>query len=167
MSPLYVPHLFTKPAELRALGAVPLEVKRSVLPCLIWTQIKTPYSDPLAPREVDVHIEKTLNLLPGKWDRPSLFWEGQPIFFDMGSFDKRLRTSSGACPLEVIFDRFRQWGFLSIPVTLLQCTPVQKVTVKEIIEQDQRGCCFRILASELTNPALKRTLENELHSLDW
>tara|TARA_B100000959_G_C14991595_1_gene628153 strand:- start:2007 stop:3077 length:1071 start_codon:yes stop_codon:yes gene_type:complete len=150
----YVPILKAKDGEFGALSELPEEIKSRISPVIDIFNSKSKKS-------LEDQLIRIANKIKTSWgcDRP--------IFVDLFGIDLKKQVSGGEHPLNFTFDRLRQLNVKAIPTTGFDRDEAYNETLKNIIRQDNRGTCIRLLTDDMESvDELKDNLKSLLSYLN-
>jgi hypothetical protein len=141
----YVPLLKGKVGEFDAIGRIPMSKKATFTPFLDIPQMAVESSEE-APSSLDDYLDRKVSRLAKAWD-----CEDRPVLIDLFDTDPSARTNDGKHPLVKTFDLLRKAGVQAIPATGLDRDEAYQKAVREIVDVDKRGVCFRMLREDLAS----------------
>lgn len=142
----YVPVIRASPADLRALGTVSVAMQRAMRPLI---EVPPPPVDPLTQHAKYPVAEQ----LARRWTEIGRAWlSPAPIMLDLGLLDASSATGGNHVVTEALH-LARQTSRRVVPVTAPERTPEFRTAVRQALEGDHEGLCFRINASHLRDAA--------------
>jgi hypothetical protein len=143
----YVPVLKGKQGELAALTRTDAKLFKHFTPLLEIPPIPPKYvegqEEPIQSKSIDAHVEYVGEKFSAALAQlPSVFVDGLYI-------ETEDELSSGASPISAIFEILRKQKIKFIPTVGVDRIEDYVESVKAAAETDQRGCCIRLLESDL------------------
>jgi len=143
----YVPVLKGKEGEFKALGELPLETKRKLVPIIEIPFIPWDYTNEAPSKSLDEHLAR----FPGKIAQA---WQGSmaPIYIDSSMLVGDDLDSSGRHPLVYLSQELHSQGVNCIPVISNEYGDLYLEAVRQIHQAEGSGCCIRLTSSEMEEP---------------
>jgi len=155
----YVPVLKGRNGEYGALETLPPNQKALLFPILEIPPIPWNYSRNQPDKTIDQHLQKVGANIERAWGRT------QPILVDMMWVESDERMADGSHPAKYLFGDVRSRGIHAIPVTgLLRDVEYQRA-YRDIIQQDGRGVCIRLLREDVGESDLESQVASLLSDL--
>jgi hypothetical protein len=155
----YVPVLKGKQGEFRALSELETLIKDKITPLIEAPPIPLNYDTGEPSKLVDEHLERFIPNIVKCWGKTRY------AFIDL-NFIPDTQGSNGRHPLSNIFQQGRTESLSLIPVTGLYRDGDYQSAIKEIVAEDDRGACIRILPSDIENEELDTSLTELMETLD-
>ncbi|HEY0995651.1 MAG TPA: hypothetical protein VGD77_06655 [Gemmatimonadaceae bacterium] len=142
-----MPILRAMPAVLEAVGDLPGPVQAAMIPLF---ELQPPDLDPVTqqPRQT---VDRVLAMREPQIARA---WrDATPPRLDLGLLDSPGRTAGPTHELTTVLDAARQRGRSLVPVTAPGRSPAYEAAVRQAIQQDGLGVCFRVPIGVFADPA--------------
>jgi Beta protein len=143
----YVPIVKGKQGELAALSKTDTTLMKHFTPLLEIPPIPPKYvegqEEPIQSKSIDAHVEYVGEKFgTALVDLPSVLVDGLYI-------ETEDELSNGASPVSAIFEILRERKIKFIPTVGIDRVEDYVESVKAAVETDKRGCCIRLLESDL------------------
>lgn len=140
----YVPCLRWKQGEYQALLRLTEDVKSHVTPIVEVPEIGFDFENRKEAKNIDEHLSNFGKRVKGKWG-------DRLCFVDLKLLTSSLRMADGTHPLDFVFQDLKVNGCSVIPVTSIDRDQFYQESIKQIVERDQRGVCFRATIQQAAN----------------
>ena len=148
----YVPVLKGKQGEFRALAKLSPKAIKNLTPL-----IDVPRISQKSRKALDKHLDDVAHAIISSWNIEI------PFFVDLFSIRLEERTSNNIHPLTYLFQRLRSAVFpvFATPIIGLQRDNAYNEAVAQIIKEDSKGVCIRLLDEDLINWIVPTIEEND------
>ncbi|MFZ2272169.1 beta family protein [Corynebacterium variabile] len=136
----YVPILYTKAGERRALGSLDSAKKKRLLPLFVIPPIQWDYMEEQPLKTIDEHLAKLPGQLIADWGTGTAFIDGYHVMDEV---------IAGLNPIEWIVDQTRTEGLPLIPAVSEVYSPAYIAGVQNLVtSQDRQQVCLRLTAEQ-------------------
>jgi hypothetical protein len=142
----YVPALKWRMGEYRALQNLTDQSKAQLTPLVEITPIPWNFQTDQPDRSVDEHLASVPEQMSAAWGTQ------RDLFVELGLLEPQERMSSGAHPLEALFDAGAARGLRLIPVTGPGRDPAYQAAVRSVIERLRVEVCIRLDREDFLSP---------------
>lgn len=150
----YVPLLKGKAGEFGALQELSAATKTKITPLIDIPPVTDNLQTGKPKKPLGVHLAYIADKIKAAWGKD------RPIFVDLFWIELKDRTEKGVHPLACIFDRLRKIEVLGVPSTGFDRDDEYNSNAKDVIANDRRGVCIRLLDDDMEDlPNLKDQLE--------
>jgi hypothetical protein len=153
----YLPCLRWKRGEYQALSSLTPSIKDMLLPLIDVAEIGYDFEERSDKHSIDDHLKPFAQRVRERWGM-------KDCYIDFHLIDGSQRMATGKHPVSFVFDKLRLFGIRSIPVLGLHHDNDMLDAIKERINQDERGLCFRINLEDAASSELGDQL-NELFQI--
>ncbi|MGD0708141.1 MAG: beta family protein [Anaerolineaceae bacterium] len=155
---IYIPCLRWKLGEYKALELLSTPVRELITPIIDVAEIGFDFETHEEIKTIDKHLAPFAKRVRKKWGT-------KECFIDMHHIDENQRLANGMHPITFVFNSLRQEHINAIPVTGLFHDPQWQNAIKQVIEQNGNGLCFRIDLETALKPDLEIMINGLLQKL--
>ncbi len=154
----YVPILKWRMGEYQALLRLSELNKNAIYPLIMIPPIEYDFEEKRMKKTVQEHISPFSERFYNKWgDRPALI--------DIHESLEEETMDDGTNVFPYIFNELKKNSCNCVPVVKLNQSDIFFDDVKQIINQDERGVCFRLKLEDLMNPNLNMNISSLMQRL--
>ena len=154
----YVPCLRWKQGEYQAVEQLSDSVKELITPLIEIPEMGFDFETRIHKKTVDEHLEPQAKRIKKKWGTDLCFVDLQHIFPDQ-------RMNDSTHPVSYLFSEMRKEKCSGIPVISLNCDNHYQRAVKQVVREEGRGICLRILLEKAAGATLPHDIEDLLEKL--
>ena len=151
----YIPCLRWKQGEYQAVLRLPNTIKNEFTPLIEIPELGWDFEEKKEKKKIDEHLSDfAQKKVYKKWGR-SL------CFVDLNLIPSSTRLQNGVHPIHFIFNEFRAFQCMAVPVTDLLRDEECQQEIRAVSDEDKKGVCLRISIEQ----AAKTTLQTKIDSL--